>query len=265
MNACIIDQMEQKSKDFILKSDFFGKDCSYLVEPLKAGDLLLTWNDQKYCAELKIDKDWINSYLSNDWIEKIGNLIKESIVQNYIPIVLVTLSDEFLSTELTLTPKWNKEHDVCLWMKKFYDVRDRIQMKYPHVIFKICFDSFPKDKHISALEVGLKWMKDFMNGKEIEKKPIVFDHPILVRNKTKQPVLALASLCDGITEKTAFDILVKVGSWEKLCQLSQDQLLEICKDLKVAKYNFVSESIYVGLRLNITTIVERESHDEKND
>lgn len=260
MNSCIIDQMEQKSKNLILKSDFFGKDCSYLVEPLKAGDLFFDWNNQKYCAELKIDADWIKSYLSNDWVEKIGNLIKESIIQNYIPIVLVTLSDEFLSTTLTIHPKWNKEHDICLWMKKFYDIKERIQLKYPQVIFKLCFDSFLKDKHISALEVGLKWIKDFMNGKEIEKKPIVFDHPILVRDHTKSPVLALASLCDGITEKSAFDLLCKIGTWENLCHLSQDQLLTLCQECKISKYNFVSESIYVALRYIITTKVSSENN-----
>lgn len=260
MNSCIIDQMERKSKEFILKMDFFGPDCSYLVQPLKAGDLLLTWNDRKYCVELKIDGDWINSYNSKDWIEKIGNLIKESILQDFIPMILVTLSDEFLTTKLTKFPKWNQYHDVGLWIKKFYDIKEQIQLKYPQVLFKLCFDSFPKETHISALQVGLTWIKDVMNGKDLMKRPIVFDHPILVRDQTKTPVLALASLCDGITEKSAYDLLCKIGSWEKLCQLSQEQLLGYCLECKISKYNFVAESIYVGLRYIITKQPQGESN-----
>jgi len=263
MNSCVIDTREDKSKNLILEKDLFGKNCQYLVQPLKAGDLMLTWDERKYCAELKIDGDWINSYNSKDWIEKIGNLIKEGLIQDYTPIVLVTLSDDYLETKLTRFPKWNQYHDVALWIKKFYDIKERILITYPHVIFKLCFDTFPKEKQVSALESGLVWLKSVVEGTQKEKPPIVFDHPILVRDQTKTPVLALASLCDGITEQTAYDILKSVGSWEKLFHLDQDQLISLCKTLEVSKYNFVGESIYVGLRLCIPK--DTKESDAKKD
>lgn len=250
MNQCLIDTLENKSKNMITEKDLF-KDYEVLIARLKAGDILLIYNDKKYCAELKIDQDWINSYNSKDWIEKIGNLIKVSYEQDFIPVVLVTLSDEFLTTRLTKYPKWNQSHDLVLWTKKFYDIRDQIQIKFPQVIFKLCLDSFPKDGHYSALLVGLLWLKDLVEGKDITKKPIEFKTPILVRDYTKNPVLALASLCDGVTVQMALDILVEVGTWEKLCQKSQDELLEVCKKIKVSKYNFVAESIYKAIRLQI--------------
>jgi hypothetical protein len=252
MNSCIIDIKEEKSKDLILKQVLFGKECKYLVEPLKAGDLLLEHKGIKYCAELKIDADWTKSYNNNDWIEKIGNLIYQSSLNNWNPVVLVTLSESFLQGKLSLDSKWTHDQDIGNWIKKFYDIKERILMTYPHVIFKLCFDSFLKDQHIPALEVGLKWYKKLVEGTLKEKEPIKFDHPILVRDYTKNPVLALASLSDGITVETALDILTKVGNWFRLCEFTQDELVTICKSVGVSKYNSVAESIYVGLRLQIT-------------